>query len=235
MSEEDLLAEQLRLQEQDQKTNSNGGSDEVVSKTQTPPPPQNKGTEGNATLEPGSGQTTYHKDFWGNATTKTSTVAPEPDEETETPAGTGSPADTPQPGTTKVSKQAVNAGARAAVASINLAQITLCRPLLNWRFRKESEKRFGDKLDRAMELAMGDERVQNPEEKTLKGRFDRWLAQRDKKVKEIPFNDDEEQDMEYAFKTYFEVTNKSMSPEVILVTTLVSILGKRAIDVALWD
>lgn len=164
-------------------------------------------------------------EFWGDSEIKRETPKPTPEP--------GSPE--AKTGAGKITKQAIDMGARTAVSTINLAQVTLMRPILNWRFKKESEKRFGENLDRAQEMVMGEITPTDPKEKTLKTRFQKFLEQRDKKLIDLPFTDREEGDLEYAFKTYFEVKQVAMSPEVLLYCSLGSIMGKRAIDAFMWD
>lgn len=141
-----------------------------------------------------------------------------------------------EPTATKVSKQAIDAGARTAVAMLNLTQTTLMRPVLNWRFRKEAEKRFGEETYReGMDMIMGDIKPKNDTEKRIKGSVSAFLEQRDQKLIAIPFTPTEEKDLEYAFREYFALKNQAMTPEVLLYCSLGGTVGKRFIDALLWD
>ena len=162
-------------------------------------------------------------------TTTTATGTP------ATPAQTATAAQQQAANTTRVTREAINTSARTAVSAINLAQITILRPLMNWRFMKESEKRFGENLPAIQEMVMADITPTDAREKTLKTKFMKFLNQRDSKIKEIPFTDEEEQDMERAFKSYFEMKQVAMAPEVLLYTSIISTIGKRAVDVFMWD
>lgn len=135
----------------------------------------------------------------------------------------------------RITRETLNTSARTCVAAIGFAQTTILRPLMNWRFTKEAEKRFGENLPRAMEMAMEDITPTEPKEKAIKTRFTKFLKQRDKKIEGIPFTDDEEQDMERAFKAYFEMKQVSMSPDVLLWCTIITTVGKRGVDVMMWD
>lgn len=213
----------------------NGGKDKpVVTETVTPAATPPKAAE----------QPMQADNFWSTGEVNT---APPVTTETVTPPtqGTGTGNATPAPNNTpaqqqaangtRITRETINTSARTAVSAINLAQITILRPLMNWRFMKESEKRFGEKLPLAQEMIMGDLQPTDPQEKSLKNRFKKFLDQRDQKIKEIPFTDEEEEDMERAFKSYFEMKNQAMSPEILLYTALISTIGKRAVDVVMWD
>lgn len=165
-------------------------------------------------------------EFWGD--TKIVRVDPKP-------TATGTTAEPGEAGPTKISKQAVDTGARTAVATIDLAQTTLMRPIVNWRFRKVGEKRFGDKFEEALNAVVLGTTPASPEEKKVQLSVQALLDQRDKKILAIPFSSSEEKDLEYAFKEYFTQKNVAMSPEVLLYCSLGSIMGSRLIDAAMWD
>ena len=189
----------------------------------------------------------HHKNFWGNAdiTEEQVTTAEQPETPTAAATNSGTGAQTQagataaQPQSTssssRITRDAINNSARTAVATINLAQLTLMRPLLNLRYKKECEKRFGDRLARAQEMIMGDETPTDEAERSLKKRFNKFLLQRDQKITDIPFTETEEQDMEKALKSYFEMKNVTMSPEILLYCSLASTVGKRVVDVVMWD
>lgn len=157
---------------------------------------------------------------------------------TEAAGTTDAPAATPAasaPAMQKVTSAAVATSARTAVATINLAQVTLLKPVLNWRFKKESEKRFGEHLPRLQDMVMGEIPPTDEAERARKKKFEKFLKERDAKVKGLPFTDDEEKDMESAFRQYFQMKQVTMSPEVLLVCSLATTIGSRVIDVAIWD
>jgi len=135
----------------------------------------------------------------------------------------------------KVTSSAIATSARTAVATINLAQITLLKPLLNWRFKKECEKRFGEYLPELQDMVMGEVSATDEAWRARKKKFEKFLKERDTKVKGLPFTDDEEKDMETAFRQYFQMKQVTMSPEVLLVCSLATTIGSRVIDVAVWD
>jgi hypothetical protein len=166
-------------------------------------------------------------DFWGDSLIERKPT-PAPSSITE-----GAPNIAPSQ---KVTKAAMQTGARTAVATIDLAQTTLMRPLLNWRFKKEAQKRYGtEAYEHGMDMIMSEMTPRDDAERSLKARISRFLDQRDRKVRAIPFTDMERKDLELAFGQYFEITNKTMSPEVLLYASIIGSLGKRAIDVLLWD
>lgn len=172
----------------------------------------------------------HHPSFWGDATI----------ERKQPEISTGAalkeiPNQPAGPSANRVTRDAISTSARTAVATINLAQLTLMRPLLNWRFKKECEKRFGEHLPRVQEMVMGDVKPTDESERARKVHFQKFLDQRDRKIIDIPFSDEEEQDMERAFKAYFEMKQTTMSPEVLLYCSLGSTLGKRGIDALMWD
>lgn len=171
-----------------------------------------------------------YKDWWASAETEAS-AEPEPEEQSED--------DKPEPpapskSAGKLSKDVINASARTAVATLNMTQSTLLRPLMKWRFKKICQKRFGDNIERALDLA-DTATPEDEAEQRIQSKMRRLVNQFEKKLDELPFTDEEEKDMELAFKTYFEVKQVAMSPEVLLYCSLASILGKRVIDVAMWD
>ena len=200
---------------------------------------------GNATPPKAAEQPMQADNFWATGEVNTAPPVTETVTNTNTGATGTKPADQAAPTNTatqqaaangtRITRETINTSARTAVSAINLAQITILRPLMNWRFMKESEKRFGEKLSRAQEMIMDDSTPTDAQEKSLKNRFKKFLDQRDAKIKEIPFTDEEEQDMERAFKSYFEMKNQAMSPEILLYTALISTIGKRAVDVVMWD
>lgn len=220
-------------EELNQTLNGNG-EDKTVNKTETvtntPAPPKE-------VLQP-----MQSDDFWGKAEIHSAAETTETGAEANKGAGNTGAAATETATEQKkaatearISREALNTSARTAVDALNLAQCTILRPVMNWRFMKESEKRFGANLPRIQEMVMNDEVPTSPEEKSGKNRFLKFLNQRDEKVKQIPFNKDEEGDLELAFKSYFTLKNQSMSPEFLLYTALITILGKRAVDVFMWD
>lgn len=224
--QEELDAIMNKKQSGDNETGNNEktGNDttQTPASSTTPPPPTPEPVKRN------------YDDFWGSASVnRVSTVAPAAD--TKEPGGAPSSPEAKTTGTGKVSRQAIETGARTAVTTINLAQASVMRPLLNWRFRKAGEKRYGENFEKGLEMIMSDTKPKDETEKGIKARIQRFLDQRDSKLTNIPFSDTEEKDMEYAFKAYFEMKQTSMSPEVLLYCSIGSILGKRAIDVFVWD
>lgn len=210
------------------------GEDKTVNKTETvtntPAPPKE-------VLQP-----MQSDDFWGKAEIHSAAETTETGAEANKGAGNTGAAATESATEQKkaatearVTREAINTSARTAVEALNLAQLTVLRPFMNWRFNKESEKRFGANLPRIQEMVMGDEVPTSPEEKSMKSRFMKFLNQRDKKIEQVPFNKEEKDDLEQAFKSYFQMKQQTMSPEFLLYTALITILGKRAVDVFMWD
>lgn len=135
----------------------------------------------------------------------------------------------------KVSNEAAEAGARAAVGALNVTVTMLCRPLINWRFKKEAQKRFGTNLATAEELVVTDATPEDETEAKLKRKYEAFLAKRDEKITGLRFSDDEENDLTFAFKDYFKTTGKTMSPETMLVIAITGVVGTRVIDVVTVD
>lgn len=218
---------------------------------QNQPPANETTTTGSGTNNPTPApvqQPMQDDTFWGSGqvnapeelaiqtqqtTTNTNTTPPTG----TTPSGTQNNASVTQasPKPAGITRETINTSARTAVAAIDLAQMTILRPLMNWRFTKEGEKRFGNNFQRGMEMIMTDEVPTDAKEKAVKTRILKFLNQRDQKIKEIPFSDEEEQDMERAFKAYFEMKQVAMAPEVLLYCSVISTIGKRAVDVFMWD
>ena len=112
----------------------------------------------------------------------------------------------------------------------------LFRPLLKWRFNKHLDKKFtAEDLATAWELKEKEKTPANDEEKSLKQRISKYLRQFEEKITSLEFSATEERDLESSFRAYFEITQKTLSPETMLYVQLTAILGKRAIDVFIWD
>lgn len=142
--------------------------------------------------------------------------------------------DRPEPTSPGLTKKAIQTGARTAVGVIDFAQGMVFRPLVNYQFKKIANKRFGADLDRALDLVDGD--TPNDErERVLKSKLNRLIKSRDKKYESVPFNSDEEKDMQVAMEMYFETKQITMSPDVLLYANLFGTLGKRLVDVMVWD
>jgi hypothetical protein len=154
---------------------------------------------------------------------------------TPTPAGLPKPGDIPPPNA-PLTKAAIDSSARAAVATLNLTQTMLFRPLIKWRFKKHlSEKFTPEDLATAWSLNLNAETPADDKEKTLKKRISNYLNQFETKNKELPFSTTEEKDLESAFRAYFEITQKTLSPETMLYVQLAAILGRRGIDAFVWE
>jgi hypothetical protein len=62
----------------------------------------------------------------------------------------------------------------------------------------------------------------------LRNRYDRLLAKRDKKKKNLPFDDGETNRLNRIFFNYYKVTNKELSPEVLLYMGITSAVIEKA-------
>lgn len=195
------------------------GADNIT-ETTPPPAPENT-TAAPANPTPGP---TLAPNFWDDA-------------EIEPKKPETAPATNATEGTkTAITPAMYKASARTAVATLNLTQVTLFRPLLNWRFNKTLQKKFKpEDLERAWELEIENATPVNDHEKGLKSRIKKYLYQRDQKLSAIPFTTEEETDLELAFTEYFKAKQITMSPEVLLYCALASSIGKRGIDVFIWD
>lgn len=227
--------------------NSNTGINSTLATTETTPvvnPPEPTAQQP---------QETYSDDFWKNYQTIDLNQQLPPVAQT-TPAynppatpgniSTPAPVQTPAPAQAapaigapqgRLSSKAIKTSAAVTVSTINLCQLAVLRPLMNWRFKKETEKRYGANAPILQQMVMSGQKPTDAAEKKQYTSFMAFLNQRDQKIEDLPFSETEEKDMQYAFENYFEATQKTMSPEVLLYTSLISIIGKRAIDVAMWD
>lgn len=220
------------LQQTLNQVNGNGVNPSGNGGSSTPPPPP-------PPPPPAPEVNHDYTDFWG----KSETVSPQ-NQNTATPpttTGTAAPAGTTQPvnhGTTvqKVNKQAAEMSARATVSTINVLQVSLFKPLINWQFKKQGAKRFGqDNFDKGLDDIVLGNTPTDAAELARKKRINSFLQQRDDKIRAVPFNKDEEEEMIYAWRTYFEMTGKTVSPEVLIIASTLGNIGKRGIDIAIWD
>lgn len=212
-----------------------GNSNPVVNNATTPPPPP-------PPPPPNPEVVHDYTDFWGRSETKTpqnlnTNQPPAANVNPQQPGNTG--ATTPAPTTpagVAINKKAAEMSARAAVGTINVLQVSLCKPLVNWQFKKQGAKRFGaENFEKGLDDIVLGITPTDAAEAARKKRINKFLEQRDEKIRNIPFNKEEEEEMIYAWKTYFELTGKTVSPELLIAASTIGNLGKRAIDIAMWD
>lgn len=173
-------------------------------------------------------ESSHNKSFWEIAEADDAPAQVEAKPSTIAPSATA-------PVLPKISNEAAEAGARAAVGAINITLTMLARPLINWRFKKECAKRFKSDLERAEELVVTDDTPADDHEAKLKKRYEAFLNKRDQKITGLRFSDTEESDLTFAFKDYFKTTGKTMSPEVMLYVALIGAIGTRGIDIMMWE
>jgi hypothetical protein len=117
--------------------------------------------------------------------------------------------------------------ARQIVRLLNEGNLWLTVPLC-WNMLKKKVQRITVKLDwqDAIEAAEdGDTQVLTPEEIS---KINSVAKKFEKKFRELPFTDQERDDLQQAFAEYTEATgNLDLPPGVALAVTVVSIMGKR--------
>jgi hypothetical protein len=181
------------------------------------------------------GEKPNYSSFWAQAE-----VVPEPKSSTAEPVAE---ADTDQAQTTTTTtaanaptKKEMKIAAETCVAAIDMGQKMIFAPLMSWRFKKIAEKKLGKEgYLRAMELSDGEDSPVDEREERLKKKFNKNLKQLENKLAEIPFSEDEEERLNFAFEKYFEVKQQAVAPEILLYIAIASTLGKRTVDVLVWD
>lgn len=200
---------------------------EVIESKATTPPQKNTTTT--LTEKPN------YSSFWAQAE-----VVPEP-KASNTELTTESAADQLQstPATTATNvptKREMKIAAETCVAAMDMGQKMIFAPLMSWRFKKVAEKKLGkENYLRALELSDGDEAPVDEREERLKKKFNKNLKQLETKLADIPFSEDEEERLSFAFEKYFEAKQQAVAPEILLYIAIASTLGKRGVDVLVWD
>lgn len=130
-----------------------------------------------------------------------------------------------QPQVTEKSKRA---SARAVTGMYDMTQKGVFIPLINRKYKKKFSDEEVERLD---QVADANKALLQPEDFKLRSKWDNLMAKRDVKVKAVPLNKEEKQDMESMLYDYFDATNTVISPAWGLVFAFVNITGKRVIDV----
>lgn len=129
----------------------------------------------------------------------------------------------------KLSKDVKEASARTAVGMLDFSQKLIFVPLLSWKFKKRFTPEEVKRLDAGVEDAKKEDL--NDEDYKLRSKWDRLLKKHLKKIEAVPLEETEKADLEKAFYMYMDVKNKELPPEYFLGLTIITSIGKRAIDV----
>lgn len=146
-----------------------------------------------------------------------------------TPSATTTPATTNESTEPKISKDLKMASARITVSALDSTQRVIFQPLINRKFAKKFNAEEVIRLDET-NIIDAEKTLLQPEDLTLRTKFDRLMKRRDKILKDIPFTDVESQDLEKIFYQYMDAKNTTLPPELMLIIGISNVIGKRAID-----
>lgn len=151
-------------------------------------------------------------------------------ETTQAPPASSTTSTTPPASTEpKLSKDFKIASARITVSALDMTQRMIFTPLINRKYSKKFTEQESKILDET-NIIDEEKSLLNAQDLPLRNKFDRIMKKRDKKIKDIPFEDLESQDLEKMFYQYMDAKNTTLPPEIMLVIGIANVLGKRAID-----
>lgn len=142
------------------------------------------------------------------------------------PAPSTDPADPDK--TEPLSEKTKRASARTVCGMYDMSQKAIFIPALNRKYKKKFSEEEIDRLDK---VADANKVHLSPDDFQLRSKWDNLMTKRDIKVKAVPMNREEKQDMEQMLYDYFDFTNTAISPAWGLVFAVVNTTGKRFIDV----
>lgn len=127
----------------------------------------------------------------------------------------------------KITDKAKHASARIAVGMLDLFQRSVFTPIHNHKFKKKFTE---DEVERLDHVADAEKSSLDEKDIRIRNKWDRLSKKLEKKIKAIPFEEQERKDLEEAFFTYFDFKEKTLPPEWFVGMAVLNAMGKRAID-----
>jgi len=134
----------------------------------------------------------------------------------------------PEPAQQVTDKEAV-ASAKVIIAMVNTGQCALLGKFAAKKFEKKFSETQIDIIDK---VADKPEAELEPEELSLKKKFEKAVAKYEKLTASLPFKPSEKEEMKDILAEYCKITGTKLSPGMLLVGAFIETLGSRVIDVA---
>lgn len=183
---------------------------------------------------PGAPTTVAPKNSFWNASEEDFEIPKTKEQKPEVKTDPETKTDNPnQPtGPVKLTEKLKIGSATTAVGMIDFTNRLLITPIHTFKLKKKLEKTFTDQqLDLIdQKLFLADDKTLADEELRLKNRFASIMQKYEAKTGKIAMSEPEKANLHAAFYNYFDVTQKTLSPNWYLGLELVNLIGGRVVD-----
>lgn len=155
--------------------------------------------------------------FWGDDEAEEESVASDKSKSGQTN----------EPSTTVPTKEAFRTSARTGVLLLDNIQNLAFTFLVNRKYSRKFTDEQWSKIDQIIDL---DKSRVSDDDMPLYSKAQKVMKRWAKKTEDIPMKEKERKDLEEQLYEYCKMTGKQLSPNLILILTLMNSIGSRAID-----
>lgn len=130
----------------------------------------------------------------------------------------------------KITDKAKRSSARVAVGMLDMLQKSIFPAIISNKYKKK----FTPEEINAIDERNICDREKNElvgEDAILRNKWDRLMGKCMKKIEEVPLTTTEKDDLNEAFYTYFDFTDKTLPPEWFIGFAILNTVGKRVVDI----